>query len=91
MLTQIRLRSTRHLQLAELLAAATETVNPIAPVLAKAREPVPGLALAQIRPAAERSSSRRAALDKILGTVAELCRPLFQPPSRPATARHTVS
>jgi hypothetical protein len=38
--TQIRLRSTRRCQPAELLAAATETVNRIVSALAKAREPV---------------------------------------------------
>jgi hypothetical protein len=34
---QMRLRSTPHLQQAELLAAATETVNRIVSALAKAR------------------------------------------------------
>src|ERR1700722_447622 len=60
--TQIRLRSTLHLQQAEWLAAATETMNPIALALARAR--VPALAQPereQIHPASERSSSTQAA------------------------------
>jgi hypothetical protein len=72
----------------ELLAAATETVTPIVSALAWAQEPS---LLAQIHPAAERSSLRRAAPGKISGTVAKLRRLLFRLPLRLATARHTVS
>jgi hypothetical protein len=86
--TQILLQSTRRSQRVELLAAATETVNPIVSARAKAQE----LALlAQIRPAAERSSLTQAGPGKLSGTVAKLRRLLSQPPLRLATARHTVS
>ena len=85
---QIRLRSTRRPQPVKLLAAATEGVNPVASALASVQEPA---LLAQIPPAAERLSSRRAALGKISGILASLRRLLFQPPLRLATARHTVS
>jgi hypothetical protein len=85
--TQILVQSTRRSQRAELLAAATETVNPIVSARAKAQE----LLLAQIRPAAERSSLRQAGPGKLSGTVAKLRRLLSQPPLRLATARHTVS
>ena len=85
--TQILVQSTRRSQRAELLAAATETVNPIVSARAKAQE----LLLAQIRPAAERSSLRQAGPGKLSGTVAKLRHLLSQPPLRLATARHTVS
>jgi hypothetical protein len=88
--TQILLQSTRRSQRVELLAAATETVNPIVSARAKAQELSLAL-LAQIRPAAERSSLRRAGPGKLSGTVAKLRRLLSQPPLRLATARHTVS
>jgi hypothetical protein len=71
------------LQQVELLAAATETVNPISAALEPALQ-------TQIRPAAERLSSRRAAPGKISGIVARLRR-LVQRPLPVATARHTVS
>ena len=89
-MTQILLQSTRRSQLVELLAAATETVNPIVSARAKAQELSLAL-LAQIRPAAERLSLRQAGLGKLSGTVAKLRRLLSQPPLRLATARHTVS
>jgi len=79
--TQILLHSTQRSQRVELLAAATETENPIVSARAKAQEPVLAL-LAQIRPAAERLSLRRAARGKISGTVAKLRRLLSQPPLR---------
>ena len=86
--TQILLQSTQRSQRVELLAAATERVNPIVSARAKTQE----LALlAQIRPAAERSSLRQAGPGKLLGTVAKLRLLLSQPPLRLATARHTVS
>jgi hypothetical protein len=88
--TQILLQSTRRCQRAELLAAATEIVNPIVSARAKAQELSLTL-LAQIRPAAERSSLTQAAPGKLSGTVAKLRRLLSQPPLRLATARHTVS
>jgi hypothetical protein len=86
--TQILLQSTRRSQRVELLAAATETVNPVVSV--RAQELSLAL-LAQIRPAAERSLLKQAAPGKISGTVAKLRRLLSQPPLRLATARHTVS
>jgi len=88
--TQILLQSTRCSQRVELLAAATETVNPIVSARAKAQELSLAL-LAQIRLAAERSSLRQAGPGKLSGTVAKLRRLLSQPPLRLATARHTVS
>ena len=88
--TQILLQSTRCSQRVELLAAATETVNPIVSARAKTQELALAL-LAQIRPAVERSLLRQAGLGKLSGTVAKLRRLLFQPPLRLATARHTVS
>jgi hypothetical protein len=87
---QILLQSTLRSQRVELLAAATERVNPIVSARAKTQELALAL-LAQIRSAAERLSLRRAAPGKISGTVAKLRRLLSQPPLRLATARHTVS
>ena len=88
--TQMRLRSMPLLPPAELLAAATESVNPIASVLEKVQEP--RLALrGQSRPKTERSSLRRAAPDKLSGTAATSRRQLSQRPLRLATARRTVS
>ena len=85
--TKILLQSTRRSQRVELLAAATERVNPVVSARTKTQE----LALlAQIRPAAERLPSRRAAPGKISGIVARLRR-LVQRPLPVATARHTVS
>jgi hypothetical protein len=86
--TQIRLRSTLRFQPVELLAAAMETVNPIASALASVQEPA---LLAQIPPAAERLSSRRAAPGKISGIVTRLRRLLSYRPLRLASARHIVS
>jgi hypothetical protein len=88
--TQILLQSTRRSQRVELLAAATERVNPIVSARAKTQELALAL-LAQIRPAAERSLLRQAGPGKLSGTVAKLRRLLSQPPLRLATARHTVS
>ena len=76
----------------ELLAAAMETVNPVVSSLAKAQVRAPALVQReQTRPAAERSSLRRAGFGKLSGTAAKLHRLLFQLPLRLATARHTVS
>jgi len=55
----------------ELLAAATERVNPIVSARAKAQELSLAL-LAQIRLASERSSLRQAGPGKLSGTVAKL-------------------
>ena len=88
--TQILLRSTRRSQRVELLAAATERVNPIVSARVKTQELALAL-LAQIRPAAERSLLRQAGPGNLSGTVAKLRRLLSQPPLRLATARRTVS
>jgi hypothetical protein len=88
--TQILLQSTRRSQWVELLAAATERVNPIVSARAKAQE-LSLVLLAQIRPAAERSSLRQAGPGKLSGTVVKFRRLLSQPPLRLATARRTVS
>jgi hypothetical protein len=79
----------RMIRPAELLAAARETVTPIA--LALETAPDPRLAPGQSRPAVERSSLRRAAHGKLSGTVAKSRRWLSQPPLQTATARRTVS
>ena len=70
---QILLQSTRHSQRVELLALATERENPIVSARAKAQELSLAL-LAQIPPAAERSSLRQAGLGTLSGTVAKLRR-----------------
>jgi hypothetical protein len=71
--TQILLHSTQRSQRMELLAAATERVNPIVSARAKTQELALAL-LAQIRPAVESSSLRRAGRGKLSGTVAKLRR-----------------
>jgi hypothetical protein len=87
-----RLRSARCSQRAERLAAATETMNPIAMAMAlqKAQGPAPVLP-EQIRLASVRLSLTRGAPGKLSGTAAKLRRLLCQLLLPPATLRRIVS